>query len=296
MSPVPRRLGLWLLAVALATSITPAEAQRERSYRTLSSARQVLDEQDVTVRVRFALGHFAFGPDQGGALYRTTLVYDENLFEPVQHYDRERHTLDINISDDSKKNNFNARDFGQLRDLRQRLDVAVSPVVPTHVDLEFGVVRAEIDLGGMSLADADIETGASEGLLQFSRPTLAPCKRLHVVMGAADFDAVGLGNANCAEMEFEGAAGSFTLDFTGEWQREGTTSAKVDLGVGSLNLRFPSHLGVAVSLDRFLATFERTGFTKRGDVYYSSNYDNAAAKLRLDISAAFGDINVEWTR
>ncbi len=43
-----------------------------------------------------------------------------------------------------------------------------------------------------------------------------------------------------------------------------------------------------------MATFERSGFTKRGGVYYSSNYDSTAAKLRLDINAAFGDINVEW--
>ena len=64
--------------------------------------------------------------------------------------------------------------------------------------------------------------------------------------------------------------------------------------MGALTLRFPDDLGVAVSLDRFLATFDRSGFTKRGDVYYSRNYDTAAAKLHLEINAAFGDINVEW--
>jgi hypothetical protein len=59
-------------------------------------------------------------------------------------------------------------------------------------------------------------------------------------------------------------------------------------------MRFPSHLGVAVTLERFLATFDRSGFIKRGDVYYSSNYDEAAAKLKLDIHAVLGDINVVW--
>ena len=54
------------------------------------------------------------------------------------------------------------------------------------------------------------------------------------------------------------------------------------------------HLGVALSLNRFLATFDRSGFTKRGDMYSSRNYDSAAAKLHLEINAAFGDINVEW--
>jgi len=51
---------------------------------------------------------------------------------------------------------------------------------------------------------------------------------------------------------------------------------------------------VAISPDRFLATFDRSGFTQLGNVYYSSNYNGAAAELRLDSNVVFGDINVEW--
>ncbi len=280
------------LVIALATTAPQAEAQTERAYRTLSTARQVTQEEDITILVRFALGHFTLGRDQGGALYRSKLVYDEDLFDPVQRYDRDNRTLEILLGDgESKRRDVNIRN---LRDLRQRLEMALSPLVPARIDLELGVVRADIDLGGISLIAADIKTGASQSALQFSSPTTAPCERLHVVMGAAEFEIEGLGNSNCAEMQFEGAAGSFTLDFTGEWQHLGETTARIKLGVGALALRFPSHLGVAISLDRFLATFDKSGFTKRGNVYYSSNYDAAAAKLRLDINAAFGDINVEW--
>lgn len=280
------------LALALATSAPHAEAQTERAYRTLSTVRQVTQEEDITILVRFALGHFSLGRDQGGALYRSKLVYDGDLFDPVQRYDRDNRTLEILLGDEESK----GRDvkIGDLRDLRQRLEIALSPSVPARIDLELGVVRADIDLGGISLIAADIKTGASQSVLQFSSPTTAPCERLHVVMGAAEFEIEGLGNSNCGEMQFEGAAGSFTLDFTGEWQHRGETTARIKLGVGALTLRFPSHLGVAISLDRFLATFDRSGFAKRGNVYYSSNYDATAAKLRLDINAVFGDINVEW--
>jgi predicted membrane protein len=95
-------------------------------------------------------------------------------------------------------------------------------------------------------------------------------------------------------MEFQGGAGRFTLDFTGEWEHEGETQASIAIGVGALTMHLPSHLGVAVTLDRFLATFDRSGFVKRGDMYYSSNYEEAAAKLKLDINAVLGDINVVW--
>ncbi len=268
------------------------EAQTEHFYRTLSTSRQFVDESDITLRVRFALGHFNLGPDQGGALYRSQLVYDEELFEPVQQYDRDSRTLNIEIENKrSRRANRNVRD---LRDLRQRLDVTLSPAVPARVDLEFGVVRADLDLGGLALIEASIKSGASETALRFSRPTTMPCERLRVETGAAEFRVHELGNSNCGEMEFAGAAGTFTLDFTGEWQHQGRTNAKIKLGVGALTLRFPEDLGVAVSLDRFLTTFDRAEFTKRGDMYYSNNYNEAAAQLHLEINAAFGDINVEW--
>jgi hypothetical protein len=280
------------LGLVFAAMATNTEAQTERSYRTLSTSRQFVDESDVTLRVRFALGNFHLGLDQGGALYRSQLVYDEELFEPVQRYDRDSRTFHIEIENEgSRRVNVNVRD---LRDLRQRLDVTLSPAVPARVDLEFGVVRADLDLGGLALIEALVKSGASETTLRFSRPTTRPCERLQVKTGAAEFRVQGLGNSNCATMEFEAAAGIFVLDFTGEWQHNGETDAKVKLGVGALTLRFPESLGVALSLDRFLTTFDRSGFTKRGDMYYSSNYEAAAAKLNLEINAAFGDVNVEW--
>jgi hypothetical protein len=51
---------------------------------------------------------------------------------------------------------------------------------------------------------------------------------------------------------------------------------------------------VAISIKRFLASFDRSGFVRRGDKYYSSNFDSAAAQLDLDIDAVLGDIDVVW--
>ncbi len=290
-APRPWRFAL-PLGLALTAMVANTEAQTEHSYRTLSTSRRFVDESDITLRVRFALGHFNLGLDHGGALYRSQLVYDEELFEPVLRYDHDSRTFDIEIDNErSRRVNLNIRD---LRDLRQRLDITLSPAVPARVDLEFGVVQADLDLGGLALIEALVKSGASESTLRFSRPTTMPCERLQVTTGAAEFRIHGLGNSNCGTMEFEGAAGTFMLDFTGEWQHHGETDAKVKLGVGALTLRFPEDLGVAVSLDRFLATFDRSEFTKRGGMYYSRNYDTAAAKLNLEIHAAFGDIDVEW--
>ncbi len=290
MPAQPRWAVLPLVGVGMLIAAA-AHAQSEITYRTLSTSRQVVDEEELSVVVRFGLGHFRFAGDPGNALYRTTLVYIEGAFEPELEYDRDRHALSIGLSEDPEDRNFNLRN---QRELQQRLDVNISPIVPIRVDLEFGAVSADIDLGGLSLLEAEVQTGASEGSLRFSRPTLTACERLKFQIGAADFSVEQLGNSNCARMEFQGGAGRFTLDFTGEWQREGETQASVNIGVGALTLRFPSHLGVTITLDRFLATFDHSGFVKRGDVYYSSNYDETDARLRLDIDAVLGAIDVVW--
>jgi len=279
--------------LGLACVVSNASAQSDRVYRTVSSSRQPLGERDFTVEARFALGHFNLTRDQSGALYRTTLLYDEALFEPEQTYDSHNRVLTVDLTHEEgrRSRNINLRN---LRDLRQRLDIALAPSVPARVNLEFGVVRADIDFGGMSLIRSDIKIGASEVVVRFSRPTIAPCERLHVTMGAAEFSAEQLGNSNCAELSFEGAAGALALDFSGEWQHEGKTAARVKLGFGTLKLQFPSHLGVAISIKRFLASFDGSGFVKRGDTYYSRNYDSATAQLDLDINAVLGDIEVVW--
>jgi len=281
------------VVLGLACVVSNAFAQSDRVYRTVSSSRQPIGERDFTLEAQFALGHFNLTRDQTGSLYRTTMVYDEEIFEPEQTYDRRNRvlTLDLSREEGRRSRNINIRN---VRELRQRLDVALSPSVPARVDLEFGVVRADIDFGGMSLVRSDIKMGASEAVIRFSRPTIAPCERLQVTMGAAEFSAEQLGNSNCAELRFEGAAGTLALDFSGEWQHDGKTAAQVKLGFGTLNLQFPSHLGVAISIKRFLASFDRSGFVRRGDMYYSRNYESATVQLDLDIDAVLGDIEVVW--
>ena len=117
-----------------------------------------------------------------------------------------------------------------------------------------------------------------------------------IKVGAAEFRAEHLGNSNCETIEVDAAAGEFTLDFTGEWQHSGTTNADITIGLGDLELRFPSHLGVAMSLDRFLASFDDAGFVKRGDTFYSTGYDDAPAKLHIDLKAVVGDVDVVWVQ
>jgi len=71
-------------------------------------------------------------------------------------------------------------------------------------------------------------------------------------------------------------------------------AAKINLGLGGLSLRFPEDLGVSITLNRFLASFDRTGFEKRGSTYVSAGFDDARTRLTIDLRAIVGDVGVEW--
>jgi predicted membrane protein len=144
--------------------------------------------------------------------------------------------------------------------------------------------------------EGEFNTGASESRVRFSRPNKVACRELAFHVGATDFRATGLGNARCDKISLMGGAGDLTLDFTGDWGTVTRTAAEIGVGVGSVTLRLPESLGVSIRIERFLSSFDQSGFVKRGNTYYSASYDSAPTRLDLEIKAALGNIDVVWVR
>jgi predicted membrane protein len=128
--------------------------------------------------------------------------------------------------------------------------------------------------------------------LRFSAPNTADCEELTIEAGAARLSAEQLANSNCTRVGVHGGVGDLTLDFGGAWKRSMT--ADINVGVGSLHLRLPRDVGVSVHLNRFLASFDATGFQKRADSYVSSNFDAARTRLVMNVNASIGGVNTEW--
>lgn len=266
---------------------TPLAAQ---SWRSITSARQLHGERDLAVHVRYGAGRFTLGAAAGGQLYRMELRYDEDKFIPVREYDVATPSIRLGVR---------SREGSRvsMRDSRRGeqppfMDVLLTPDVPLNLDIELGAVEAEIELGGLAIRRASYHTGASETRLRWSRPNPVPCEELVLRAGAAEFTATQLGNSNCDRVSFEGGLGEVTLDFSGSWRR--AMQASVNMGIGSLQLRLPRDVGVAVTVSRFLASFDAAGFTKRGNTYYSANYNDARHRLTLAVNTSIGGIEVAW--
>jgi hypothetical protein len=268
------------LLVMAATLAAPRPAQAQ-DWRTFSSARNVAGESGLHVIIEYGAGTINLAPASAGTLYRSRIRYDADGFRPVADYTPGRLRLGVEGS------------TGRSRSVRSgELDLRLGPDVPVQLELKFGAAEATLELGGIPISSLDVQTGASTTQLRVSSPNTVPCRSASIQVGAARFTATGLGNLRAEQLRVQGGVGEVVLDFTGAWS--GSMNATVTMGLGSLTLRMPRGLGVRIEREGRLASFDGQELIRRGNTYYSENWDAAASRLTLTVEAALGSVRVVW--
>lgn len=267
-----------ILALTLALAVPALAAAQE--WQTVSASRRHAGETAVDVKVRYGVGRFQVRPAESGTLYSVELRYDRDNFEPVIDFDGRR----LKVGTETRGRGINVKNDGG------EMLLALSPDVPMDLSLEFGAVRANLDLGGMTLTDLELQTGASESTVDFSRPNRGRIRSAEMAVGAADFTARNLGNLNADRLDFSAGVGEVVLDFAGEWSRD--LHVDLSMGLGSLELHIPHHIGVRLDKDSFLTSLDSSGMVKEGNTYYSTNWSEASRRVTIDIDAAFGSIRI----
>lgn len=270
-----------IIVAAVLATVAGASSLQAQDWRTITSFRQFKNEEALHVDVEYGAGRLTVAPGDANALYKATLRYDADAFRPVTQYENGR--LRVGIDGGSIKG----------RNMKSaRLDLALSKRTPINLEMKFGAVQADVELGGLRIQEARIATGASETNLRVSSVNTEKCGLMKLEVGAAEFSASGLGNLNCERVEVAGGVGDVTLDFNGAWNVD--ADIDIDMGLGSLTLRVPRGLGVQVHKTGFLASFDSEGLVKRGNMYYSENWDKASNRASFKIDAAFGSIRIVW--
>jgi hypothetical protein len=258
--------------------------------RTFTAYRQRHGETRLRAALEFGAGTARVAPGRDGELYRFDLTYDAERFVPVSDFDAGEGAVRLGLRP--------VRGAG-LRvvsdgNVEQAASLALSPAVDVALDLVLGASEAELELGGLRLTELALRTGASETEVSFSRPNGTSCRRAEITAGAAQLEVTGLGNSRCAEIRVEAGMGKVALDFGGAWPAD--ARATVRIAAGELTLRLPREVGVRLSLDRLLSSFEPAGLVPREDgAFVSPGYDRAGRRLDLELAAAVGGITVEWT-
>lgn len=272
-------------ATALVLAAVP-QAGAAQSWRTVTMSRQATGTDEVRVEVDYGAGTFKVGATEGGLLYRMNLRYDEDAFEPVAELHGRR--LRLGVEGIGRSRRFCKGDCGG------EMDLQLGRGIPMDLDLKFGAVRADLDLGGLQLTGLDLSTGASESTVDVSEANAGSIQNASFQVGAADFTARHLGNLNAGRIRMDAGVGSVNLWFNGNWQQDAEVAVK--MGLGSLDLHFPEGLGVKLSKDSFLTSLDSEGLVKRGDAYYSPDWDRAERRVTIELDAAFGSVAVHWVR
>jgi hypothetical protein len=278
-----RRLLLPALALALAAS--RAQAQ---SMRPFSTYRQWHGETRVAARLDYAAGALRLAAGRPAELYRMDVLYDGDRYVPVSDFDAAEGNVALGLRA-SREGGLRVVSKSQLR---QTASVTFSPKSDLALAVTLGAVDGDLELGGLRLTDLALEAGASRATVRFTQPNAVRCRAATLTAGAAELTVLGLGNSRCERIAFEGGVGQVTLDFGGAW----TSSSRVEvkMALGKVALRLPRQVGIRITLDKFLATFEPQGLVRRGTSYLSPGYDKASRHLDIDVTTAVGGVTVEW--
>jgi hypothetical protein len=270
---------------ALVLLALPAGALPAQQWRTVDVSRQLRDSSAHDVRIRYGAGTLSLRPTEDPVLFTMHMRYDEESVTPVHRYDAQDHSLTLGLSDVSIRGGGNAgrEPHGELR-------VALSQRVPMTLDLALGAAQAQLELGGLALRAVKIETGASASRVRFGAPNPARMRTLEVSAGAASVHLQGLSNANVDEVRVAGGVGSVNLEFGSALARDVDVDA--EMALGKVTVRVPPDAGVRVELSRFIAGFDHFGLRKRGDAWYSDNWDRAAHRVSIRVKTVFGSVAV----
>lgn len=291
-----------LLTAAVLILSAPLSGQEWKEFRT---ARQIGDLETLEVEILYGAGRLSIAPADEGLLYDVRMRYDAERFAPVRSWTSSEGSGQLAVSLRSEGSEGEAatavlddidleldlEDLRRLDDSAGRLTVRLGSSVSADLHVAVGAAEGQLELGGLSLARLELETGASQTHLTFDRPNAVRMEDLQLKAGAAAFRAEKLGNANFERFRFDGGVGDVTLDFDGEWRESGT--ARVKMGLGALRLRFPRDLAVRIERRSLLSSFDAEGFTRVGEGYQTANWETADIRLELELDAIFGAVTVE---
>ncbi|GEM_PF-2445647 len=167
---------------------------------------------------------------------------------------------------------------------------------PMYFAADLGFGESVLNLSGLPLTDAEIETGASKAYLYSTEPNPQPLETCSLRAGLGQCTFNGISYLNAEHFLFHGAVGSYHLGFEGKLTRN--LDAVIELGLGMCTLSIPATAArVQVFFDDgLLSSYSFSGLAVRRDGYATSpgfNYSTSPV-LTLHLSSGAGKISVAY--
>ncbi len=159
---------------------------------------------------------------------------------------------------------------------------------PTDLEINAGAYQGDLDFSGVPLTRLSISDGASQGKVRFDSLNPVEMSSLHYATGASQVDLIGLANANVENIYFDAGPGSYTLDFSGDLQKD--TKVEINYGLGDLKIIIPKGVPVLIIVEGGLNNVELRGtWNVLGNEY---SLDGSGPQLTFDITLGLGNLQL----
>lgn len=278
-----RKLVLVLLVLALATLAcgpnfnidVPRLETGPTETTTIDEANPKTDKA-VDVELELGAGNLTLA---GGADGLATGTIDTNVADWKPQVERTDSRLTIRQGEGEI--NFGFTDADKIVN---KWDLQLGNDVLMDLTITAGAYDGQMELGGLSLERLTVRDGASSVNLSFDEPNQVEMDMLRYNTGASTVTLTGLANANFDDMSFDGGAGTYTLDFSGELQRDATVNVKA--GVCTLTIIIPEGTAARINLDGGLTTVKTEGTWSASNDTYETSGEGPKLTINIDLGAA----------
>lgn len=159
---------------------------------------------------------------------------------------------------------------------------------PMTLRIDAGAYEGDLDLSGLTLRSLAIRDGASKVQVKFTAPNPGQMDSFTYNTGASTVVLAGLANANFQQMKFQGGAGAYALDFSGDLRTDATVSIKA--GVGSVQISVPPGTSSQVNVSGALTKVSAQGsWTTVGKTYSTAG---SGKSLTINVEMSVGTLKL----
>lgn len=230
-------------------------------------------EADLTLIL--GAGELNIGPGADGKLVEGTFQYNVADLKPI--VTTTGNNVEIKIGD---------FDLDALptfdEDIKNQWDLRLTDT-PLFLRIKAGAYLGVFELGGLELTGLVIEDGAADVEVNFEEPNPVEMAILDYQTGASSVTLRNLANANFTTMVFASGAGDYTLDFSGNLQRDATV--KIETGLSNFEIVVPQGTAAVVRIEEGLSNTSIRGSWVEAGNEYRMEGDGPTLTISIDIGA-----------
>ena len=267
---------LVLALASLACGFSIDLPERQNAGPDVEESITVADPKSDQTRltISFGAGKLTLSPGAKNLVDGTAIYNVEDLKPKIQ---KSGNSIEISQGD--------FKSLPPLNDMKNEWDLRLSDT-PLDLMVQAGAYDGNMELGGLALKSLTVKDGASNVELSFDQPNQTEMSILRYETGASEVKLTGLANANFSTLAFSGGAGNYTLDFSGELQRDAVVT--VGSGLGNMTLIIPEEVDAVVTVEGTALNISHgSGWVQNGQKYTQSG---SGPTLTVVVKMAAGNL------